>query len=153
MEKWSKERKELWGGGDIKASNLPQNHSASMQLASAQNVKGAGFQCGFLLSCFPFIIPPDFQASKADYLYSHKTISCIPFQHFCLFRGYETGFFQSFVFHHTYHTGKKTTSLVRLLWDHKDLLAIYNLKIYYCTKGIYVLLGSSSTAFPIWVPS
>ena len=53
----AKERKESGGGGDVKAPNLPQKHSASVQLVTAQSVKGAGFQYKFLFILFSFYHP------------------------------------------------------------------------------------------------
>lgn len=58
MEKWSKREEESGGGGaDVKVPNLPQKHSASVQLVTAQSVKAVGFQYKLLLILFSFYHP------------------------------------------------------------------------------------------------
>lgn len=66
-------------------------------------MKGAGFLHKSLFILFFFYHPPWFAGHWDRLLFSHKIVSCIPFKHLCLFRGYETWFFRPQMFHHTNH--------------------------------------------------
>lgn len=46
----AKERKASRGGGDVKAPNIPQKHSAAVPLVAVQSVKAVGFQYKLIFS-------------------------------------------------------------------------------------------------------